>query len=299
MDRLGPATALARRLRGSAGLFKVGLQLFSAEGPRAVTTLAGLGFEIFLDLKFHDIPNTVAGAVAAAAALPKVRLINVHALGGLQMMRAARDAVSGLRKRPALLGVTILTSMDAPEMRRAGISGTPAKRAVELAKLVKLAGLDGVVASGNEALAIRRACGPDFLIVVPGVRPASADVNDQARVTTPTQAIQAGADYLVVGRPITGDKNPREAALRIAKEISYGELPRLTWRARSCAFCRVFRSGAGPVRACYTDPWFTHNPGDFAERPGRERQVPHVGQPNAFVDYRDRHFGAIWRAKDS
>jgi orotidine-5'-phosphate decarboxylase len=196
------------------------LQLFSAEGPRAVKTLAGLGFEIFLDLKFHDIPNTVAGAIAAAAALPKVRLINVHALGGLEMMRAARDAVSGLRKRPAVLGVTILTSMDAPELRRVGVSGTPARRAVELAKLVKSAGLDGVVASGNEALAIRRECGPDFLIVVPGVRPASAEMNDQARVTTPTQAIEAGADYLVVGRPITGDKNPREAALKIAKEIS-------------------------------------------------------------------------------
>ncbi|HTP36590.1 MAG TPA: orotidine 5'-phosphate decarboxylase / HUMPS family protein, partial [Candidatus Acidoferrales bacterium] len=125
---------MARRLRGAAGLFKVGLQLFSAEGPQAVKTLAGLGFDIFLDLKFHDIPNTVAGAVAAAAELPRVRLINVHALGGLEMMRAARDAVSGLRTRPALLAVTILTSMDAGEMRRAGISGTPAKRAVELAR---------------------------------------------------------------------------------------------------------------------------------------------------------------------
>jgi orotidine-5'-phosphate decarboxylase len=173
-----------------------------------------------LDLKFHDIPNTVAGAVAAAAKLPKVRLINVHTLGGLEMMRAARDALSGMRKRPALLGVTILTSMDAPELRRVGISGTPAKRAVELARLAKQAGLDGVVASGNEAMAIRRACGPKFLIVVPGVRPASADLNDQARVTTPTQAIQGGASYLVVGRPITGAKDPRAAALKIAEEIA-------------------------------------------------------------------------------
>jgi orotidine-5'-phosphate decarboxylase len=207
-------------LKGAAGLFKVGLQLFSAEGPQAVKTLAGLGFEIFLDLKFHDIPHTVAGAVAAAAPQPKVRLINVHALGGLEMMRAARDAVSGMRKRPALLGVTILTSMDAPELRRVGISGTPAKRAVELARLAKQAGLDGVVASGNEALAIRRACGPKFLIVVPGVRPASADVNDQARVTTPTEAVEAGANYLVVGRPISGAKDPRAAALKIAGEIA-------------------------------------------------------------------------------
>jgi orotidine-5'-phosphate decarboxylase len=207
-------------LKGAAGLFKVGLQLFSAEGPQAVETLAGLGFDIFLDLKFHDIPNTVARAVAAASQLPKVRLMNVHALGGLEMMRAARDAVGGGRRRPRLLGVTILTSMDAPELRRVGISGTPAKRAVELARLVKQAGLDGVVASGNEALAIRRACGPRFLIVVPGVRPASADLNDQARVTTPTQAIQAGANYLVVGRPITGAKNPRAAALSIAREVA-------------------------------------------------------------------------------
>jgi orotidine-5'-phosphate decarboxylase len=207
-------------LKGAAGLFKVGLQLFSAEGPRAVKALAGLGFGIFLDLKFHDIPNTVAGAVSAAAALPGVRLINVHALGGFEMMQAAREAISGMRRRPALLGVTILTSMDAPELRRVGISGTPARRAVELAKLVKKAGLDGVVASGNEALAIRRACGPKFMIVVPGVRPASADRNDQARVTTPSEAIQAGADYLVVGRPITGAKDPRAAALAIAREIS-------------------------------------------------------------------------------
>jgi orotidine-5'-phosphate decarboxylase len=113
-----------------------------------------------------------------------------------------------------------LTSMDAPELRRVGISGTPAKRAVELARLAKSAGLDGVVASGNETLAIRRECGPKFLIVVPGVRPASSDLNDQARVTTPVQAIQAGADYLVVGRPITGAKDPRAAALAIAKEIA-------------------------------------------------------------------------------
>jgi orotidine-5'-phosphate decarboxylase len=220
VDRLGPACALARRLRGAAGLVKVGLQLFSAEGPQAVKALAGLGFEIFLDLKFHDIPNTVAGAVSAAAALPGVRLINLHALGGFEMMRAAREAISGMRRRPALLGVTILTSMDAPELRRVGISGTPARRAVELAKLVKKAGLDGVVASGNEALAIRSACGPKFMIVVPGVRPANADRNDQARVTTPSQAIRAGADYLVVGRPLTGAKDPRAAALAIAREIS-------------------------------------------------------------------------------
>jgi orotidine-5'-phosphate decarboxylase len=220
VDRLGPARALARRLRGSAGLFKVGLQLFTAEGPRAVQEIAGLGFEIFLDLKFHDIPNTVAGAVAAAANLPKVHLVNVHALGGVAMMRAAREALAGRKKRPALLGVTLLTSLDQAALRRVGIGGPPATRVVALALLAKEAGLDGVVASAQEAQAIRLACGPKFLIVVPGVRPAGADLNDQSRVATPAEAIRAGASYLVVGRPVTAAKDPRAAARAIAKEIS-------------------------------------------------------------------------------
>lgn len=211
---------MAGRLRGAAGLFKVGSQLFTAEGPRAVEKLAGLGFGIFLDLKFHDIPNTVAHAVSAAAKLPKVRLVTLHTSGGLEMMRAARESVAGKKNRPALLGVTILTSLDARSLRRVGMSGTPASRAIALARLAKEAGLDGVVASAHEARAIRRACGPGFLIVVPGVRPASADVNDQSRVATPAAAIRAGADYLVVGRPITAASNPREAALAIAREIA-------------------------------------------------------------------------------
>jgi len=198
----------------------VGSQLFTAEGPQAVEKLAGLGFGIFLDLKFHDIPNTVAHAVSAAAKLPKVRLVTLHTSGGLEMMRAARESVAGKKNRPALLGVTILTSLDARSLRRVGMSGTPASRAIALARLAKEAGLDGVVASAHEARAIRRACGPGFLIVVPGVRPASADVNDQSRVATPAAAIRAGADYLVVGRPITAASNPREAALAIAREIA-------------------------------------------------------------------------------
>ena len=200
-------------------MVKVGSQLFTAEGPRAVKTLAGLGFGIFLDLKFHDIPNTVAGAVAAAAELPKVRLLTLHTLGGAAMMRAASEAVGSRKKRPALLGVTILTSMDEAALGSVGISGPPAERVVALARLAQDSGLDGVVASGQEARAIRVACGPGFLIVVPGVRPAGADAADQSRVTTPKEAISAGADYLVVGRPITEAKNPRAAALAIAREI--------------------------------------------------------------------------------
>lgn len=207
-------------MRGAAGLLKVGSQLFTSEGPQAVKRLAGLGFGIFLDLKFHDIPNTVAGSVAAASALPGIRLMTLHASGGLAMMRAAREAAGDKKNRPALLGVTILTSLDAPSLRQVGIAGTPGARALALAGLAKEAGLDGVVSSAHEAHDIRRACGPKFLIVVPGVRPSSVAVNDQSRVATPAEAIRAGADYLVVGRPITGVKNPRVAAMGIGEEIA-------------------------------------------------------------------------------
>jgi orotidine-5'-phosphate decarboxylase len=179
-----------------------------------------MGFGIFLDLKFHDIPNTVAGAVAAAAELPKVRMLTLHTLGGVAMMQAARDALGTGRARPALLGVTILTSMDAAALRRCGIFGSPGNRALALARLAKQSGLDGVVASAHEASAIRRDCGPKFMIVVPGVRPARAAADDQSRVATPSQAIQAGADYLVIGRPITEAVHPRDAALAIAREIA-------------------------------------------------------------------------------
>jgi orotidine-5'-phosphate decarboxylase len=182
--------------------------------------LAGLGFAVFLDLKFHDIPNTVAGAVAAAAELPRVGLMTLHTLGGTAMMRTARAAVGKGKNRPKLLGVTILTSMDQAALEGVGIAGPPAERVVALAKLAQDAGLDGVVASGQEAREIRAACDPGFLIVVPGVRPASGSVDDQSRVTTPAEAISAGADYLVVGRPITEAKSPREAVLAISREIA-------------------------------------------------------------------------------
>jgi orotidine-5'-phosphate decarboxylase len=199
---------------------KVGSQLFTAEGPGAVAKLAALGFGVFLDLKFHDIPNTVAGAVAAAAQLPGLRLLTVHTLGGSAMMRAAREAIQGKKKRPALLGVTILTSMDAAALTEIGISDTPADRALALARLAQQSGLDGVVASAHEVRAIRAACGPKFLIVVPGIRPTDSSSNDQSRVATPSEAIRCGADYLVVGRPISGAPDPRKAALSVAKEMA-------------------------------------------------------------------------------
>jgi orotidine-5'-phosphate decarboxylase len=214
---------VARRIRGAAALFKVGSQLFTSEGPRAVEKLAGLGIEIFLDLKFHDIPNTVAGAVRAAADLPGVTLLTLHASGGTAMMRAAREALAGRKTRPALLGVTVLTSLDAAALRKIGMSGSVSSRAVALAKLAQDAGFEGVVSSAHEVRAIRQACGPKLLIVVPGVRPASEATNDQARVATPAEAICAGASYIVVGRPITSAARPREAALAIAKEIESGQ----------------------------------------------------------------------------
>jgi orotidine-5'-phosphate decarboxylase len=201
-------------------MFKVGSQLFTAEGPPAVQKLAGTGFEIFLDLKFHDIPNTVMGSIAAAVRLPGVRLITLHALGGVEMMRAARKAAGTGTARPLLLGVTILTSLDSAALVPLGIAGPAAERVIELAKLAQTSGLDGVVASAHDVAAIRAACGPELKIVVPGIRPAAADLGDQARVATPAEAVRAGADYLVVGRPITAAADPVAAAQKIRDEIA-------------------------------------------------------------------------------
>lgn len=221
-DRLAPALRLARRLYPRVPFFKIGSQLFTAEGPEAVRRIAALGrgVSIFLDLKFHDIPNTVAGAVAAAAELPAVRMVNVHALGGTEMMRAAAEALRGRKNSPLLLAVTVLTSMDAAQLRRVGVAGPPASRVVKLAKLAQAAGADGVVASPQEVAAIRKACGRKFVIVTPGIRPASAARDDQSRIATPGQAIRAGADYLVVGRPITAAGDPLAAATAILAEIA-------------------------------------------------------------------------------
>jgi len=182
--------------------------------------LAGEGFGVFLDLKFHDIPSTVAAAVMAAAELPQVRLLTLHALGGAGMLEAASAALSKKKRRPAVLGVTLLTSMDETTLRGVEIAGPPDQTVLALAKLAQQAGLDGVVASGQEARAIRAQCGPRFLVVTPGVRPQSARANDQSRITTPSEAIEAGADYLVVGRPITEADDPHTAARAIAREIA-------------------------------------------------------------------------------
>jgi orotidine-5'-phosphate decarboxylase len=227
-DSLKSALALAKQVSDVVGMFKIGSQLFSNAGPEAVRQVAALGNGIFLDLKFHDIPNTVAGAVLASAAMPGVQLVNVHASGGSAMLTAAAQAVSaGVpmgADRPRLIAVTILTSMDQKAMREVGISGTPLTRATKLAQLAKKCGVDGVVASVQEAKAIRKACGRDFLIVTPGVRPSDAAAgkkkDDQARTATPKQAIQAGADYIVVGRPIIAESDPRAAAQKIVDEIA-------------------------------------------------------------------------------
>jgi orotidine-5'-phosphate decarboxylase len=207
-------------------MFKVGAQLFTSEGPRAVTKLADLGYDIFLDLKFHDIPNTVAHAVAAAVRLPRVRLMTVHASGGMAVMKAAREAAGTKKNRPALLAVTVLTSFDEAALREIGMEGSLGSRVVALAQLARTAGMDGVVCSALEAPAVRREFGPDFKILVPGVRPASAATNDQSRIATPGDAVRAGADYLVVGRPITAAANPRAAALDIVAEIAGAERQR-------------------------------------------------------------------------
>jgi orotidine-5'-phosphate decarboxylase len=227
-DSLSAAVKFAKQVADLVGMFKIGNQLFTAAGPAAVKEVAALGTGIFLDLKFHDIPNTVAGAVLSAAAMTGVQLVNVHALGGKAMLEAAVQAVSaGVpmgADRTRLLAVTILTSMDQKTMKEVGIGGALKVRVVKLAQLAKKAGVDGVVASVQEAKAIRKACGRDFLIVTPGVRPKDSQVEskseDQARKATPTQAIRAGADFLVVGRPILAAPDPRAAAQSIVEEIA-------------------------------------------------------------------------------
>jgi orotidine-5'-phosphate decarboxylase len=218
--QLEDARALAGRLAGVVRWLKVGSALYTAAGPAAVAALVPR-FRVFLDLKFHDIPTQVAGAVDAAMRLG-VDLCNVHALGGRAMLRAAAEAAAPLRagRRPAtVIAVTLLTSLDAAAMEEAAIAGTPAETALRLAKLAQVSGLGGVVASPRDAGEIRTACGRDFLIVCPGIRAAGGAGNDQRRTLSPGDAIRAGADMLVVGRPITAAPDPLRAAEEILDEI--------------------------------------------------------------------------------
>lgn len=213
------AAALVARLDPALCRVKVGKELFTAAGPAFVEQLVADGFGVFLDLKFHDIPNTVAAACRAAANLG-VWMLNVHALGGRAMLTAARDAVAAAPQRPKLIAVTVLTSMGAGDLAEVGVAGTPEEAVLRLASLTQDCHLDGVVCSAREASALRAACGPDFLLVTPGIRPASAAVGDQVRVATPAQAVRDGASYLVVGRPITQAPDPLRVLEQINNEIS-------------------------------------------------------------------------------
>jgi orotidine-5'-phosphate decarboxylase len=224
LDTADAALAMASKLRGQVGGLKVGSHLFTSEGPALVRALVERGDRVFLDLKFHDIPNTVATAVAAATELG-VWMINVHAAGGRKMMeaaaRAARDA-SGGGARPLVVAVTVLTSMTAETLAETNVQGALLDQVVRLAGLTRDAGLDGVVASGQEAALIRQRLGRDFVIVTPGIRggEASAGKDDQARTMSARDALAAGTSYLVVGRPIIAAADPRQAAERIDQEIS-------------------------------------------------------------------------------
>lgn len=210
------AVALADSLRGIAGGFKIGSRLFTSEGPSIVRALVEKGDRVFLDLKFHDIPNTVAQAVAAATSLG-VWMVNVHASGGTQMMQAARDAAreTAVRagvKPPLVIAVTVLTSMNAGALAETGCAGSVMEHVLRLAQLAQAAGLDGVVASPQETTTIRQRCGADFAIVTPGIRGSGAGKDDQQRTMSAGEAIAAGASYIVVGRPIIAAADPRAAA---------------------------------------------------------------------------------------
>jgi orotidine-5'-phosphate decarboxylase len=212
------ALAIARSLAGSGCAVKVGKELFTAAGPSILGSLNELELPVFLDLKFHDIPNTVAGACRAAAGLG-VWMLNVHASGGRDMLVAAREALEAASARPLLIAVTVLTSLDRPRLAEVGLDVEPATQVARLAKLTHECGLDGVVCSPREIAVVKRA-GRDFLAVTPGVRPAGSAEDDQQRVATPADAIAAGADYLVIGRPITRAASPAMAVAEIAADIS-------------------------------------------------------------------------------
>jgi orotidine-5'-phosphate decarboxylase len=212
------ALALAERLDPALCRVKVGKELFTAAGPELVRALVARGFEVFLDLKFHDIPNTVAAACRAASGLG-VWMLNVHASGGRRMMMAAQEALADLPKRPLLIAVTVLTSMSAEDLSEVGVADAPADQVLRLARLTQACQLDGVVCSAQEAALLRADLGPEFRLVTPGIRPAGAEAGDQRRVMTPAQALQAGATDLVIGRPVTGAPDPLAALKAIQSDI--------------------------------------------------------------------------------
>ncbi len=221
------ALELVDSLRGIVGMFKIGAQLFTEAGPKIVSQIASSGNGVFLDLKFHDIPNTVSCAAVAATRLG-VSIFNVHASGGREMMRRTADAVSQVAineglKRPSIIAVTVLTSSDAAMLSEVGIDSEPEAQVRRLSLLAEASGMDGVVASPQEVTVVRSTVmGSGFLIVTPGVRPAGALLDDQKRVMTPAQAIRTGADYIVVGRPITSAKDPVKSTAEILEEMESG-----------------------------------------------------------------------------
>lgn len=225
VDSASEAIDLARRLRELCGMFKIGMQLFTAAGPSVIRDIISAGARVFLDLKYHDIPNTVAMA-GVEAARHGVSIFNIHTLGGTEMMRRAAYAVDEVCERehlvrPKILGVTLLTSVDQSVLDEIGVVNGPDREVIALAQLAAASGLDGVVASPLEVSAVRGAVAEkNFLIVTPGVRPSGLEINDQRRLATPAQAIGAGADYLVVGRPILSAPDPVSAAQEIIAEIT-------------------------------------------------------------------------------
>ena len=215
---LDRASTLSQTLKPYVGGVKLGLEFYGANGPEGVRAIVSTGIPVFLDLKLHDIPNTVSGAMKALAPLGAA-IVNVHASGGSAMMRAAADALRASGQRTKLIAVTVLTSLEDRDLPDVGLSGTALAQATRLAVLAKTSGLDGVVCSPHEIAAVRAACGSGFLIVTPGVRPAGGELGDQKRVMTPLQAVRAGADILVIGRPITAAPDPVQAAKAIATDL--------------------------------------------------------------------------------
>jgi orotidine-5'-phosphate decarboxylase len=213
------ALQMASALNPNQCRVKVGKELFTRSGPSVIEALQQAGFDVFLDLKFHDIPNTTAKAIRAAAEMG-VWMVNVHASGGRRMMEAARNELEGMSgRRPMLIGVTVLTSMEVQDLEEIGIDGSPAEQVSRLAALTQQSGLDGVVCSAQEALMLRTEVGSDFKLVTPGIRPSGAAAGDQRRIMTPAQALKAGVDYMVIGRPITQAEDPGAVLKKIQAEL--------------------------------------------------------------------------------